>query len=140
MSRKAAYGKNLELHQQHYEKVILLRGEGYGYGTIAKQLSIPSHLVRHWSQHIKVDKSAAIQLGMKTHEFDDVSSTAAKKIVLIRERGHQCEGCRLTEWFGNPIPLELHNHRKPKNQCLLLCPNCHALTDDWRGRGKVRKP
>ena len=42
-------------------------------------------------------------------------------------------------WMGKPIPLELH-HINCNNQdnrlenLLLLCPNCHALTDGYRNR------
>jgi predicted HNH restriction endonuclease len=49
--------------------------------------------------------------------------------------------CELTEWLGQPIPLELHHvngertdHRLENLQ--LLCPNCHALTDTYRARNK----
>ena len=46
---------------------------------------------------------------------------------------------KITEWMDNPIPLEVH-HLDGKelnselNNLILLCPNCHALTDDYRGR------
>lgn len=62
---------------------------------------------------------------------------------LIRERvkAHQCEKCGNTEWMGQPIPLELHhkdgdrtNHRLENLE--LLCPNCHAATDNYRGSKK----
>lgn len=53
---------------------------------------------------------------------------------------HVCEGCGLSEWQGNLIPLELHhidgNHFNNNLLNLqLLCPNCHALTDNYRGKG-----
>ncbi|WP_083937631.1 HNH endonuclease [Hymenobacter aerophilus] len=50
----------------------------------------------------------------------------------------------LSEWVGEPIPLELHHinginndHRLENLQ--LLCPNCHALTDNYRGKNQKRK-
>ncbi len=52
-----------------------------------------------------------------------------------------CEGCGLSEWQGKPIPLELH-HKNGDNKdhrfenIQMLCPNCHALTDTYRGRNK----
>jgi hypothetical protein len=53
-----------------------------------------------------------------------------------------CEECGLTEWQGNPIPLEIH-HLNGKNtdnrleNLRLLCPNCHALTSNYRGRAHM---
>ena len=55
----------------------------------------------------------------------------------------KCENCGLTEWVGQPIPLELHHanginndHRLVNLQ--LLCPNCHALTENYRGKNQSR--
>ena len=62
---------------------------------------------------------------------------------LLREglKERRCECCGLTEWQGMPIPLELHHingdnrdHRIENLQ--MLCPNCHALTETYRGRNK----
>lgn len=63
------------------------------------------------------------------------------KKILIEERGHRCESCNMVEWMGVPITLELdhvngNNQDNAKENLKLLCPNCHALTDTWRGRGK----
>jgi predicted HNH restriction endonuclease len=46
--------------------------------------------------------------------------------------------------LGNPIPLELHHIDGDKtNNTLenfqLLCPNCHALTDSYRGKNVKKK-
>lgn len=54
---------------------------------------------------------------------------------------HRCECCGLTEWVGNPIPLELHHVNGIRNDqrienLRLLCPNCHALTENYRGKNK----
>jgi hypothetical protein len=62
---------------------------------------------------------------------------------LIQEglKDNICEKCRLTEWQGVSIPLELHhingNNRDNRLENLtLLCPNCHALTESYRGKNK----
>lgn len=69
------------------------------------------------------------------------------KQVLIIERGHICECCGLSEWFGSKIVLELehsdgNNKNNVKDNLKLLCPNCHSLTPTWRGRnintGKIK--
>ncbi len=53
----------------------------------------------------------------------------------------KCERCNLTDWMGEPIPLELHHiDGDRKNNELdnlkLLCPNCHAKTGNYRGKNK----
>lgn len=52
-----------------------------------------------------------------------------------------CYECKLTEWCGKNIPLELdhidgsHNNNSLDN-LRLLCPNCHAQTETYRGKNK----
>ena len=61
--------------------------------------------------------------------------------VLFRINGRKCYECKLTEWIGNPIPIEVdHIDGNAGNNSFdnlrLLCPNCHAITDTWKGRNK----
>jgi hypothetical protein len=51
----------------------------------------------------------------------------------------KCYKCGISQWQGQPIPLELeHIDGDKSNNSLdnltLLCPNCHALTHTWRRR------
>lgn len=66
-----------------------------------------------------------------------------RKNFLIKERDHICELCNNSQWLDELIVLELHhkdsdNTNNEKDNLQLLCPNCHSLTDGWRGRGTKR--
>jgi len=55
---------------------------------------------------------------------------------------YKCYSCNLTEWLGNPIPLELehidgNSSNNKIDNLTLLCPNCHSLTPTFRGRNKI---
>jgi hypothetical protein len=67
------------------------------------------------------------------------------RLRLLREgvMQHVCACCERSEWQGRPIPLELdHIDGDRSNNELsnlrLLCPNCHAQTDTYRGRNVGR--
>lgn len=67
------------------------------------------------------------------------SNKLRKKLLREGIKEARCERCGNTEWMGVPIPLEVHhiNGDKTKNELdnlQLLCPNCHALTDTYRGK------
>ena len=60
---------------------------------------------------------------------------------LLKEglKEHKCECCGNSEWMGKPIALELHHVNGIKDDqrienLQILCPNCHAFTDNYRGR------
>lgn len=63
---------------------------------------------------------------------------------LIKEgyKQAECEKCRLQEWNGLPIPLELdhcngNNTDNRLDNLKILCNNCHAQTENYRGRNKL---
>jgi len=65
------------------------------------------------------------------------------KIRLLKENRLEyiCDNCFNTEWLGELIPLELHHKDGDStnhilSNLMLLCPNCHAQTDTYRGKNK----
>jgi len=69
-------------------------------------------------------------------------SKGAIKKYLLEKRGRKCEVCGLTEWMGNPIPLDSHHkdgnyqNNIPSN-LQLLCLNCHGIITEGRTKETV---
>jgi hypothetical protein len=63
---------------------------------------------------------------------------------VFEEQDYCCNKCGISEWQGFKIPLELeHKDGNSTNNVREnlegLCPNCHSITDTWRGRNKPSK-
>lgn len=60
---------------------------------------------------------------------------------LIKTREYKCNKCQLSIWKNEPIPLESHhkdgNYKNNSEENLeLICPNCHSITDSYRGKNR----
>jgi len=88
----------------------------------------------------------------KKYKMDDIFSNIKPmqshklKQRLLKEgyKEHICENCGLSKWLHSPIPLELHHIDGNKknnefNNLMLLCPNCHSLTETYRGKNIKKK-
>lgn len=70
------------------------------------------------------------------------SDTMIRALTILR--GRKCKKCGRTEWEGQEIPLCVHhidgNHINNQIENLqVLCPNCHAQTDNYCGRNKRKR-
>lgn len=90
-------------------------------------------------------KSIAKKKELKEILKEDVFYSSHKlKLRLIKEglKERKCEICNLTNWMEHPISLELH-HKNGNNldnrieNIEIICPNCHANTDFYRGKNKA---
>lgn len=64
---------------------------------------------------------------------------------LFDKNNYSCEICGWNEKnpYTNKIPLEIHHidgdyRNNDEGNLQLLCPNCHALTQNFKSRGKGR--
>ena len=89
---------------------------------------------------IKIQKENIITLSDIFEGKHNYQSHKLKKRLLKENvKMYKCESCNLEEWLQKPIPLELHHKdgNRFNNQLknlMLLCPNCHALTPNYRAK------
>ncbi len=67
--------------------------------------------------------------------------TLRNLLLDTKTRFRKCEVCNIEEWNEKPAPLELHHIDGDRLNNLLenlqiICPNCHAQTDNHAGKGK----
>jgi len=149
--------------KHHYTKEVLSKicAESYSYRQCLEKMNIVpaggnyACLKKHIELH-NIDIShftlqgwnKGKKFGPKRPIKDYLSNKAGiqswkLKRRLIKENilEHKCNNCKQKTWFNQLIPIELHhkdgNHLNNELSNLeLLCPNCHALTDNYRAKNK----
>jgi Zn finger protein HypA/HybF involved in hydrogenase expression len=72
--------------------------------------------------------------------YEDLSFESLRFRILY-EQENKCNKCGLDEWLGQELVLELehkdgNNKNNNHSNLEMICPNCHSLTQTWRGRNK----
>lgn len=120
-----------------------LKEAGGNYATIKKlikELSLDiSHLTgKGWSKDRKFGPKRPIESYL-SNENSIISHKLRLRLINENIFEHKCYSCNNTTWLDNPIPLELEHINGDRldntlNNLTLLCPNCHALTETYRGK------
>jgi Zn finger protein HypA/HybF involved in hydrogenase expression len=98
--------------------------------------------IKKYKQRVKENREIKIIKIMET-PFEQLT-WSNQRLKIYYEQECKCNNCGNGKWQGEDIPLELEHKdgdhfNNDRNNLELLCPNCHALTDTWRGRNKKRK-
>ena len=92
----------------------------------------------------RTKKMPKMTLAEYLENSEDIQTNKVR--IKILEEGlkpHKCECCGLETWLDKPIPLEVHHkdgdrtHNELSNY-ELLCPNCHAFTESYRGKNSKK--
>lgn len=140
--------KSLSKAQVLYHLDIVAAGGNYK--TLTKYLELykidTSHFTgKAWNQGERF-KPFCKSLTLEEILVDNIYYNSHRlKNRLIEEglKENKCEICELTEWNNQSIPLELdhingtHNDNRIEN-LRILCPNCHAQTDTYKGKNQVK--
>jgi len=111
---------------------IGLRKAGGNYYTMKRHLQRLQIDTSHWT-------GQGWSKGEQLKDWSDYTKNQYLKPHIIKERGHQCEECKRKTWMGDPIALELHHKdgnrtNNETDNLQLLCPNCHAQTNNYKSK------
>lgn len=122
-----------------------------GEGTCTKVVKMRCKYDNIDTSHLPVGLTWAkgrLLKAKQTYTLEDIlvenspyTSCSALKNRLYKELGweRRCSVCKLDSWMGTVIPIDLdhrngvHTDNRIEN-LRLLCPNCHALTDTYKGK------
>lgn len=101
----------------------------------------PSNRGESYNKELQAQKSKETwRLKRLSSPIESLGHDARRKIV-VEEQNYCCAKCGISEWFGKKITLELehkdgNNKNNVRENLEGLCPNCHSITETWRGRNK----
>lgn len=119
-----------------------LKPEGGNYRVIKKYIKLYNIDTNHFTGQAH-NKGKTFPPKRNIEEYLNNKQTigsCALKRRLLKEKlfDYKCNQCNLQKWLNKPIPLELHHidgnsSNNNINNLMLLCPNCHTFTDNYRG-------
>jgi hypothetical protein len=64
-----------------------------------------------------------------------------RRLLATGLKQNRCERCGIESWLGEPLSMALHHVNgdgldNRLENLVLLCPNCHAQTPNYSGRGR----
>ena len=142
---------------ESFSKAQVLRkmglvGAGGNYHTVNRRVKILGLDISHFTgqghlngkKHNWSKKTPLEEILVENSTYGGCCNNIKKKIFEAGLLKNQCYNCGLTKWLDQNIPLELEHKNGNRfdnriENLTILCPNCHSLTDTYRGRGKGKK-
>lgn len=134
------------------EEIELWISQSRPKAYICKKLKCKPDTLNSYLEKLEISYSG--NMGAKGHKRDPHRKPASAhlfngstinshklKLKLLEDsiKNRECENCKRDRWMNELIPLHLHhiNGNRFDNRLeniQLLCPNCHALTENYSGR------
>ena len=122
---------NRYLDKYQLDKNFLL-GQGWSKGeTRESDCSIERQAIQK-----ELPWDEAFAFGSQVH-----NQRLLKRLVRAGKKKYECERCKLCEWIGESIVLELHHingihHDNQEENLQILCPNCHSQVERLNEKAK----
>ena len=134
--------------RQVLSKIGLVEAGG-NYAIVQRRIQELNLDIRHFTgRSWRKDSVTAVRASKPTAELLVNGSTfqsfkLKKRLLSEGYKEARCEMCNGVQWLNRPIPLELDyiNGFRTDNRLenlRLLCPNCHALTETYRGKKRAK--
>jgi Zn finger protein HypA/HybF involved in hydrogenase expression len=93
----------------------------------------------NWAKSIPLE-----EILVKDSAYGGGSYKLKKRLIKEKRFEDRCHQCGLSEWQGQKLNVELDhingiNTDNRIENLTLKCPNCHSLTDTYRGKNKKKK-
>ena len=142
---KEAVQTSTSLSQVLCKLNLVMAGGNYkSIRKVIKEFNLnTSHFIKPTSNRGKYFKPKRPIEDYLSNRFPAQSNKLRMRLLEEGIWEHKCHTCQNTTWNNKKIPLEMHHiDGNSKNNNLsnlqLLCPNCHAQTNNYRGK-KLRK-
>lgn len=142
--------KDAIMNSRSYRQALINLGiasEGGNYRVIHNaiekyNIDISHFTKQSWAKDQKIGPKRTLSEYLNNN-FPITSHRLRLRLISENIFEHKCSSCDLNTWKDRPIPLELDhidgNHSNNNLDNLrLLCPNCHSLTDTFRGKNKKK--
>lgn len=138
---------NTSLSYAEVIRKLDLKVAGSNYDTVKRKITElnldTSHMTgKIWNQgkrYRPIKRAKPLKEVLVKHSTWVNTNNLRKRLLNEGLKERKCECCGNTKWMGEPIALELHHINGIKDDLRIenlqiLCPNCHAFTDNYRGK------